>query len=36
LITGIILSKKAIKEHLQISALQNINQYHAEDNQSIT
>jgi LPXTG-motif cell wall-anchored protein len=32
LITGIILSKKAMKEHLKISALQNINQYHAENN----
>lgn len=32
LITGIILSKKAIKEHLKISALQNINQYNVEDN----
>ena len=36
LVTGIILAKKAIKEHLKISALQNINQYHVEDNQSIT
>ena len=32
LITGIILSKKAIREHLNISALQNTNQYYAEDN----
>lgn len=32
LITGIILSKKAIKEHLKVSALQNTNQYYAEDN----
>lgn len=32
LITGIILSKKAIKEHLKISALQNTNQYNVEDN----
>ena len=32
LATGIILSKKAIKEHLELSVLQNINQYNAEDN----
>ncbi len=32
LVTGIILSKKAIKEHLITSALQNINQYNAENN----
>jgi RsiW-degrading membrane proteinase PrsW (M82 family) len=32
LVTGIILSKKAIKEHLKISALQNIYQSNAEDN----
>jgi LPXTG-motif cell wall-anchored protein len=32
LVTGIILSKKAIKEHLTISAIQNTNQYNVEDN----
>lgn len=32
LVTGIILSRKAIKEHLKISALQNISQYNVEDN----
>ena len=32
LVTGIILSKKAIKEHLKISSLQNTNQYNVEDN----
>jgi RsiW-degrading membrane proteinase PrsW (M82 family) len=32
LVTGIILSKKAIKEHLKISALQNIYHSNAEDN----
>jgi protease PrsW len=32
LATGIILSKKAIKEHLELSVLQSINQYNAEDN----
>jgi len=35
LVTGIILSKKAIKEHLNISVLQHTNQFNAEDNQSI-
>jgi LPXTG-motif cell wall-anchored protein len=32
LATGIILSKKAINEHLIISEIQNINQHNAEDN----
>ena len=32
LVTGIILSKKAIKEHLKLSVLQNTNEYNAEDN----
>jgi len=32
LVTGVMLSKKAIKEHLKISALKNINQYNAKDN----
>ena len=32
LVTGIILSKKAIKEHLEISSFKNINQYNVEDN----
>ena len=32
LVTGIILSKKAIKEHLKLSVLQNTNEYNAKDN----
>lgn len=32
LVTGIILSKKAIKEHLKLSVQKNSNQYNAEDN----
>jgi RsiW-degrading membrane proteinase PrsW (M82 family) len=32
LVTGIILSKKAIKEHLKLSVLQNTNEYNVEDN----
>jgi RsiW-degrading membrane proteinase PrsW (M82 family) len=32
LVTGIILSKKAIKKHLKLSVLQNTNEYNAEDN----
>lgn len=32
LVTGIILSRKAIKEHLKTSFINNINQYNAEDN----
>ncbi len=32
LVTGIILSKKAIKEHLKLSVQKNTNQYNVEDN----
>ena len=32
LVTGIILSKKAIKEHLKLSVKKNTNQYNVEDN----
>ena len=35
LVTGLILSKKAIKEHLKLSVQKNTNQYNVEDNYSI-